>query len=360
MADYFGTDGPDMQSGGFDAYYPGSGDDAVSGGPGPESFFGGLGNDALAGGPANASGAGTIASPLVIFSTGPSGDDLLDGGPGRDILFGFEGNDALFGGDGGDSGLLTLRVGGNPVGVVRYGLFGGDGADFLDGGRGDDYLDGGAGADHMLGGPGNDTFIVDNARDRITEARGYGVDLVRASVSYVMAPGAWVEVLQTSNAAGAGAIDLTGSDGSERIEGNAGNNVLRGGGGHDQLFGFRGNDILAGGAGNDDLNAGSGQNAFLFDAAIGSQNVDHITTFRRANDTIRLDDAIFKALPVGVLDPEALAYGTHASEADDRIIYNRANGYLLYDADGTGVAPPIKFAVIDAHNVVLADDFLVV
>ena len=29
------------------------------------------------------------------------------------------------------------------------GLFGGDGADFLDGGRGNDFLDGGGGADEM-------------------------------------------------------------------------------------------------------------------------------------------------------------------------------------------------------------------
>ena len=67
---------------------------------------------------------------------------------------------------------------------------------------------------------------------------------------------------------------------------------------------------------------------------------------------------------MGPLDPEAFrlnASSNFAKEADDRIIYDRENGYLLYDADGTGHARnPIKFAVLDNKVYINAADFVVV
>jgi Ca2+-binding RTX toxin-like protein len=48
----------------------------------------------------------------------------------------------------------------------------------------------------------------------------------------------------------------------------------------------------------------------------------------------------------GRLKADAFHRGKVAADAEDRVIYDRATGGLFYDADGTGAARPIKFAVI--------------
>jgi Ca2+-binding RTX toxin-like protein len=76
-----------------------------------------------------------------------------------------------------------------------------------------------------------------------------------------------------------------------------------------------------------------------------------------------LDNAIFKALPNGALDAAAFHFNANSNaavDADDRIIYNHANGYLWYDTDGLGGASAIKFAVLVNKPVIDATDFLVI
>ena len=67
------------------------------------------------------------------------------------------------------------------------------GNDQLYGRGGNDVLDGGRGADRLDGGLGNDTFFIDNISDKVVEANGAGVDIVRTSVSYVLLTGVAVE-----------------------------------------------------------------------------------------------------------------------------------------------------------------------
>ena len=84
--------------------------------------------------------------------------------------------------------------------------------------------------------------------------------------------------MRTTNAAGTTAINLTGNELTNIVTGNAGANVLNGGGGNDTLTGNGGNDI------------------FVFNTALSAAtNVDIITDFAVANDTIRLENAIFTA-----------------------------------------------------------------
>jgi Ca2+-binding RTX toxin-like protein len=112
----------------------------------------------------------------------------------------------------------------------------------IDAKGGNDTINGGVGADNMFGGVGNDLYYVDNALDKVTEAVGGGSDRVLASISYALAAGQSVEILATTNAAGIGAINLTGNAFNNLIQGNAGVNILNGGGGIDTMVGFGGSD----------------------------------------------------------------------------------------------------------------------
>jgi serralysin len=102
-------------------------------------------------------------------------------------------------------------------------------------------------------------------------------------------------------------------------------------------------------------------NSFAFTTALGAGNVDRLVDFSGADDTIRLDDAIFTAIgSPGALDANAFVTGTAAADASDRIIYNSGTGQLYYDADGTGAGAAVQFATLDAAPALAAGDFLVI
>ncbi|WP_342153515.1 hypothetical protein [Methylorubrum sp. SB2] len=197
--------------------------------------------------------------------TGDGGANVLDGGLGADTLTGLAGNDSYVVDNAGDrvieakgggsdtvraSVTYTLAAGQeiealattNAAGTGKIDLTGNEFGQTLTGNAGINTLNGGAGADTMTGLAGNDTYLVDNAGDRVIEAKGGGSDTVRAALGYILAAGQEIEILTTTNAAGTGAINLTGNEFGQTIDGNAGANVLRGGGGADTLNGLGGLD----------------------------------------------------------------------------------------------------------------------
>jgi phospholipase/lecithinase/hemolysin len=89
---------------------------------------------------------------------------------------------------------------------------------------------------------GNNSYTVNSASTLVIEAVGGGTDTVNASVSYALGAGSEIELLQTTNARGKSAINLTGNDFAQKIVGNAGANVLEGKGGADEYWGGSGND----------------------------------------------------------------------------------------------------------------------
>lgn len=89
---------------------------------------------------------------------------------------------------------------------------------------------------------GDSSYTVNSASTLVIEAVGGGTDTVSASVSYALEAGSEIELLQTTNVRGKGAINLTGNDFAQKIVGNAGNNVIEGKGGSDELWGGNGND----------------------------------------------------------------------------------------------------------------------
>ncbi|MGH6614979.1 beta strand repeat-containing protein [Sphingomonas sp.] len=156
---------------------------------------------------------------------GNAGANRLDGGLGNDVLEGGAGNDLLLGGDGNDS------------------------------------LSGGLGSDELRGGRGDDSYYLDDLNDTIIEAAGEGSDTINASLSFILAAGLQIEVLNAYRVDGSGnalAMDLTGNEYQQSINGNNAGNVLSGLGGMDYLYGNGGGDTLYGGEGNDVLDGGTG------------------------------------------------------------------------------------------------------
>ena len=78
------------------------------------------------------------------------------------------------------------------------------------------------------------------------------------------------------------------------------------------------------------------------------------------NDTFQLDDAIFSALGTGILAASAFHIGAAAATAAQHIIYNSANGWISYDADGAGGAAQTHFATVSAGLAMTNADFFVV
>jgi len=179
------------------------------------------------------------------------------------VSFGEDARGALYVVDYADGEVFRLTPVVNPVDGNDT-LSGGAGDDMLFGGAGDDVLDGGPDADTMMGGAGDDRFIVDSARDVVTESANEGTDVVWSSITYLL--GANVENLLLTG----GAINGTGSALANTITGSAGNNILSGLGGDDTLIGGQGNDRLDGGNQNDILKFG---NNFGADTVVGFDTV---------------------------------------------------------------------------------------
>ncbi|PBC07686.1 calcium-binding protein [Mesorhizobium sp. WSM3859] len=197
--------------------------------------------------------------------------------------------------------------------------------------------------DHIIhGGKGNDTYHVNNAHDKIMEGSTGGFDKVLASVSYALSAGSHVEQLSTSSKGGKAAIDLTGNEFGQTMIGNNGDNKLNGGGGSDLLKGYGGHD------------------AFVFNTALGPNNIDRIADFNVSRDKIYLDHAVFAGLQGGALAASSFHAGQSAHDANDHIIYNSTTGSLSFDSDGIGGHPQTQFASLTPHLHLGENSFLVV
>ena len=127
------------------------------------------------------------------------------------------------------------------------------------------------------------------------------------------------------------------------------------------IVGNSGDNSLAGREGSDTLTGGAGADTFVFDRALGPNNVDTITDFSSAADMMILRSSVFTGLSGDSLNADALRGGTSvAVDADDRILYDRDTGSLYFDEDGAGGADAVLFAVLDNKTTVTADDFVIV
>ncbi|MEQ1717035.1 MAG: calcium-binding protein [Hyphomicrobium sp.] len=167
---------------------------------------------------------GSLSASDFRFQTATGAQTINGFANKADHLFGADGNDVLNGGT--DTGTFAV-------------------ADYLFGETGNDTLNGGKGGDRMYGGTGDDTFYVDSAADFIVDNAGAGSDTILTSITYVMPANAATkefENLGTTNAAGTGAMNLTGNALANTITGNDGVNILNGGVGADTMNGNGGSD----------------------------------------------------------------------------------------------------------------------
>ncbi|MDF2972628.1 MAG: hemolysin-type calcium-binding region [Microvirga sp.] len=175
--------------------------------------------------------------------------------------------------------------------------------------------------------------------------------------------------------------DLSGRSGNDTIRAMGGNDYVFGDGGHDRLyggdgrdwlFGGNGNDRLYGGRGNDTLFGDAGRDTLVFDTRLGTSttdrkvNFDIVAQYRAKDDSIWLDNAIFRKLGPGSasrpskLDADFFNAGNRPKDSDDYINYNKKTGILSYDSDGSGARKAVEFAQFKKGLALTHNEFFVV
>lgn len=118
--------------------------------------------------------------------------------------------------------------------------------------------------------------------------------------------------------------------------------------------------LIDAGDGNDLVVLGHKADKLLFDTFLNAAtNVDTIRKFDSGKDAFYLDEDIFTTITPGTLSATEFHKGTAATDADQRIIYDRKSGALYYDSDGTGVFAQTQFAQFDAGTKLKASDFTI-
>lgn len=228
---------------------------------------------------ATTNSASTIAARLTgnEFNNeiyGGAGNDILNGGAGTDIMSGAGGNDTYYVDNVGDRVIETVGGGTDEVIVIMTGttsytlaagteierlaayfpgplpadvgvhLTGNEFANAIFGNYMGDVLDGGRGADTLSGNRGDDTYIIDNIGDQVIESTGYGFDtvVVTTAITYTLAAGVEVEVMQAASPTSTVVTNLVGNEFANTLQGNAAVNLLNGGTGADTMSGYKGND----------------------------------------------------------------------------------------------------------------------
>jgi len=381
-----------------------------------------LGGSAAVNGSGNALGNQITGNAAANTLDGGAGADTLSGGNGNDVYVVDNAGDVVIetsAGGGTDSvrASVSVSLGANLEQLVLTGsaAINGSGnalANQITGNGAANMLDGGLGADTLIGGAGDDSYLVDNLGDVVTELTGEGTDTV-ASLLSAFTLGTTVE---NGRIAATGSANLTGNAGANLLGAGAGNNVIDGLGGFDTadygsatgavnlnlastgaqltggsgsdtlrniegvlgsafsdrlsgsagdnlLGGNNGNDTLAGGAGNDTLSGGLGSDIFRFDTALsGTLNVDTITDYNVADDSIQLENAVFTRLTsTGTLSSAFFAANAAgvAMDANDYLVYDTDSGQLYYDADGNGAGAAVLVARLTPGLTLGATDFII-
>ncbi|WP_201833968.1 cadherin domain-containing protein [Microvirga zambiensis] len=191
-----------------------------------------------------------------------------------------------------------------------------------------------------------------------------------------------------------------------KLYGTADDDIVNGFGGNDKIYGLGGNDTINGGTGKDKLYGGAGQDTFVFDSPLKKGHFDHIEDFKASDDTIQISIAALKAFKVKgskpndvqakknsdsdgkpddkggrpdknpnksvgfdqifkkgqKLEKKFFDIGTKLNDtpdgSNDYIFYNKKNGFVYLDIDGSGKNKGIEILKLKPGTTLSADDFL--
>jgi serralysin len=179
------------------------------------------------------------------------------------------------------------------------------------------------------------------------------------------------------------AVDMrNGTATNDRLLGSAGADLVKGLSGNDTLYGLAGDDILCGGAGKDVLYGGAGKDTFVFDISMKGGQFDQVMDFVAADDNlqfslsaikgiIKSEKQVFahgnkatptlgieKALHKGKIEKKFFTVGDKARDSNDYLYYNKKNGLVYLDLDGSGQKHHgIAILKLKLGAAVSADDF---
>ena len=221
------------------------------------------------------------------------------------------------------------------------GITGESGSDVLNGKSGNDVLDGGAGSDSVDGKEGTDTAVYQFAPAAVTVNLGEGT----ANDGF-----GGTDFLSNIENAIASEFDDT-------LVGNSGNNSLTGRDGNDEITGLSGDDFLTGGMGADILTGGEGSDLFVY--LNPNEGGDTITDFVAGVDKIAVLASSFGGgLSAGELPESSFAFGSVATDSEQRFVFDPASNELFFDMDGNGAAPQQLIATVGGEAKMSAGDIM--
>ncbi|MGB8690675.1 MAG: calcium-binding protein, partial [Microcoleus sp.] len=354
----------------------------------------------------NADVNNVTGTDLADILNGGAGADIFNGGAGNDTIIGGFASDTILGGADNDSlsGIFSLGSGGDGNDtIIASGNFGTNPASItLEGGLGNDSLFGSSNpgvTNFMNGGAGNDTIIFGSTGDKLIGDFAGDDFISYSSVSFTFGSTTNIitDTLGNNFIDGGNGTDVfTTGDGNDVLFGREGDDTLNAGGGNDTLFGDVGNDYLiggdgndslAGGAGADTLIGGSGDDSFYYNnpgegVAIDSltgfpvttpagTQPDQIGDFTSAQDKLILQSSQFGFGTVSVpsriasqsfftVDAGTYNSTTPAPAGSPLMVYEAANGRLLYDADGQGGKDPIYLALLNGTPSLTVNDITLI
>lgn len=186
---------------------------------------------------------------------------------------------------------------------------------------------------------------------------------------------------------------INGTAKNDRIVGTNSGDMLSGFAGNDKIYGLDGDDMLIGGAGKDILYGGAGKDTFVFDTPVKKGHFDQIMDFNSADDTIQISLSALKSFKVKMPKKDMLDFAkgkkgddkhggnkkgsfsldkvfekgklekkffsiNKAKDAYDFVVYEKKNGFVTLDLDGSGSGKGFVIAKLKPGTAVSADDFL--